>query len=300
MQMDQLNGLLALKAVSEARNFTAAAKTFDVSASAISQTIKQLEKRLGVALLARTTRSTSLTQAGEQFLREAGPALDQILHAIAHVGSFANKPSGLLRLNMPKLVYVCYLAPIVASFLKKYPEVSIELCFDDRLVDVVSKGYDAGIRLSDILANDVTVYRLAGPVEFVTAASTSYLKKGGRPKHPGEFLNHSCICPLLEAGPYDRWEFEEDGREFSVQVKPAITMNDSVLMLEAAAEGLGVVYTTKDAAKDYVGRGKLEVLLPQYAAVSTGFFLYYSKPSHALPKLRAFIDHVKRELSAKR
>lgn len=144
------------------------------------------------------------------------------------------------------------------------------------------------------------MYRLAGPIEFVTAASPSYLKKAGRPKHPGEFLNHSCICPLLEAGPYDRWEFEEDGKDFSVQVKPAITMNDSVLLLEAATEGLGVVYTTRDAVKDYVRRARLEVLLSEYAAVSTGFFLHYSKPSHALPKLRAFIDHINRELRTNR
>lgn len=213
MQLDQLNGLLALKAVAEARNFTAAAKAFGVSASAISQTVKQLEKRLGVSLLARTTRSVSLTQAGGEFLREAGPALEQILSALEHVGSFAGKPSGLLRLNMPKLVYVSYLAPLIGGFLKRYPEIAIELCFDDRQVDVISKGYDAGIRLSDILAQDVTVYRLSGPVEFIAAASPAYLRKAGRPAHPRDLLHHRCICPLLDDGPYDRWEFEEEGKD---------------------------------------------------------------------------------------
>lgn len=293
MQLDQLNGLLALKAVSETRNFTAAAKMFDVSASAISQTIKQLESRLGVTLLARTTRSTSLTEAGEVFLREAGPALERILGALDHVGTFAKKPAGLLRLNMPKLVYVSYLAPLVAGFLKKYPDVSIELCFDDRQVDVVSRGYDAGIRLSDILAKDVAAYKLAGPIAFIAAASPSYLKQAGRPKHPRDLLNHRCICPLLDAGAYDRWEFTENGKEFSVHVSPAITMNDSVLLLEAAAAGLGVVYATTDGVRDYVRKGKLEVLLPDYAAISTGFFLYYPSVSQALPKLRAFIDHIR-------
>ena len=295
MKLDQLNGLLALKSVAETKNFTAAAQHFGVSPSAISQLIKQLEKRLGVTLLSRTTRSTSLTEAGELFLQQAGPALDQILGAMDNIGSYADKPSGLLRLNMPKLAYVSYLAPLIKSFLLKYPEISIELCFDDRRVDVVGKGFDAGVRLSDILAKDVAVYRLTGPVKFIAVASPTYLKKAGRPKHPEDLLKHRCICPLLENGPYEWWDFEEKGKDFSVHVKPAITMNDSELMLDAAAAGLGIAYATEDGVKKRVRKGELEMLLTDYAGISTGFFLYYPKPSHALPKLRAFIDHLKSE-----
>lgn len=293
MRLNQLNGLLALKAVAESKNFTAAAEQFGVSASAISQTIKQLEQRLGVALLARTTRSTSLTEAGEMFLNQAGPALEQILGAMNTIGSYADTPSGLLRLNMPKLVYVSHLAPVIASFLKKHPEISIELCFEDRPVDVVGKGFDAGIRLSDILAKDVAAYRLTGPVRFVTVAAPAYLQRAGRPKHPKDLLQHRCICPLLEGGPYEWWEFEHKGKAFSVHVKPAVIMNDSELMLDAAADGLGVAYTTEDAAQTRLHTGELEMLLTEYTTVSTGFFLYYPQFSQALPKLRAFINHLK-------
>ena len=159
MHLDQLNGLLALKAVADTRNFSAAARLFGVSPSAVSQTIKQLEQRLGIALLSRTTRSTSLTEAGEVFLSQAGPALDHILAALEDVGTYAEKPSGLLRLNLPRQVYPSYIAPLLASFAKKHPEVTVELFFEDQVTDIVGKGFDAGIRLSDILAKDPQTLR---------------------------------------------------------------------------------------------------------------------------------------------
>ena len=170
MHLDQLNGLLALKAVADTRNFSAAARLFGVSPSAVSQTIKQLEQRLGIALLSRTTRSTSLTEAGEKFLSQAGPALDHILAALKDVGTYAQKPSGLLRLNLPRQVYPSYIAPLVVSFAKKHPEITVEFFFEDQVSDIVGKGFDAGIRLSDILAKDVVALKLFGPVRFVTAA----------------------------------------------------------------------------------------------------------------------------------
>lgn len=175
MHQDQLNGLLALKAVADRRNFTAAAKTLGISPSAVSQTIKQLEQRLGVALLSRTTRSTSLTEAGARFLNQAGPALDQILVALENVGTYAEKPSGLLRLNLPRQIYPFYVAPLIMSFIQNHPEVTVELFFEDQQADIVERGFDAGIRLSDILAKDVVAIKLFGPVRFVAAASPNYL-----------------------------------------------------------------------------------------------------------------------------
>lgn len=295
MYNDQLNGLLALKTVADTRNFTAAAKALGVSPSAISQTIKQLEQRLGVALLSRTTRSTSLTEAGEQFLNQAGPALDQILVALESVGSYAEKPSGLLRINLPRQAYALYLAPLVASFTQKHPEITLELFFEDQQSDVVGKGFDAGIRLSDILAKDVVAIKLFGPVRFVTAASPGYLDTMGRPKHPEDLLAHNCIRPRFGAGVYERWEFEDKGRGFQVQVKGSLIFNDSLLIMDAAENGLGVIYTTENAAKLKARSGRLEIVLKQYSATSTGFYLYYPKRSQVLPKLRAFIDHIKGE-----
>jgi DNA-binding transcriptional LysR family regulator len=293
MDNGQLDGLLALKLVAEKRNFAAAATALGVSPSAISQIIKQLESRVGIALLTRTTRSTSLTEAGEKFLNQAGPAIEQILTALEDVGTYAQKPSGLLRINLPRSIYPTFLEPAIASFMKKYPEVSVELFFEDGQTDVVEKGFDAGIRLSDILVKDMAAVKLFGPVRFVTAASPKYLNKWGRPKHPKELLSHNCIRSRLGESLYDRWEFESKGSEFQVNVKGQLILNDSAVSLRAAMDGQGIVYTFEDAIKDKVDSGKLEIILANYSATSAGFYLYYPARSQVLPKLRCFIDHLK-------
>lgn len=293
IRSDQLDGLMALKCVAEKRSFTAAATALGVSPSAVSQAIKQLESRLGIALLSRTTRSTSLTEAGEQFFEQAAPAIDQILNALSAVGSYAEKPSGLLRLNLPRALYPMYLAPIVSSFIERYPEVSVELFFEDAASDMVEQSFDAGIRLSDILAKDMVVKKLFGPIRFVVAGSPKYFKKHGRPTNPKDLLAHNCI--LIRLGRerlYNRWEFENKSGEFQVQVKGSLIFNDSTLMRQAAMNGDGLIYANEDSLKDLVAEKKLEVVLHQYAASSTGFYLYYPKRSQVMPKLRAFIDHI--------
>ena len=295
MYHEQLNGLLALKTVAETRNFTAAAKMLRLSPSAVSQTIKQLEQRLGVALLARTTRSTSLTEAGRTFLEQAGPAMDQILTALETVGAYAEKPSGVLRLNLPRLIYPFYLRPLVASFIRKYPEITVELFLEDQASDVIGTGFDAGIRLSDILAQDVVAIKLFGPVRFVTAASAHYWDSRGRPTHPKDLLSHDCIRPRLGDGPYEHWEFEHRGEKFQVLVDGSLILNDSLVMLDAARDGMGVVYAPEAVIRDDVRAGRLEIALPAFASISAGFYLYYPKRSQVLPKLRAFIEHVRDE-----
>lgn len=296
MQTDQLNGLIALKVVAETRNFTAAARLLGVSASAVSQTIKQLEQRLGVALLARTTRSTSLTEAGERFLSQAGPSLEQIIHAMENVGSYAEKPSGLLRLNLPRAVYPTLMAPLIASFTGKYPDVIVELCFDDGLSDVVERGFDAGIRLSETMAKDMVAMKLSGRIHFVTAGSPTYFKKMGYPQHPKDLLSHNCIRMRMgDTDFYDRWEFEHRNKELKVQVRGSLILNDSVLAVNAALEGQGIIYYPEELILDKIAAGKLEVVLRSFASISDGFYLYYPKRSQVLPKLRAFIEHLKKE-----
>ncbi len=299
MRLDQLNGLMALKAVADARNFTTAAKVLGVSPSAVSQTIRQLETRLGITLLARTTRSTSLTEAGERFLVQAGPALEQLLSAMGDMGTYAAKPSGLLRLNLPRQIYPTYVAGLIASFREEYPDITVELFFEDHQSDVVATGFDAGIRLSDILAQDVAAVKLVGPVKFVTVASPAYLNRFGRPGHPEDLLDHRCICPRFGSGAYERWEFEEKGVEFSVHVRPSLIMNDPLLMLDAAVAGSGIVYSTDIAVQGMIERGELEMVLPTFACESSGFYLYFPRRSQVLPKLRAFIDHIKAQAQAK-
>ena len=295
MRNDQLDGLLALKLVADKRNFTAAAVALEISPSAVSQVIKQLEHRLGVTLLSRTTRSTSLTEVGQRFLSTAGPALDQILASLEEVGTYAKKPSGLLRLNMPRAIY-SFMAPLIVSFTREHPEVSVELFFEDEQTDVFEKGFDAGIRLSDILAKDVVALKLFGPVKFVVAGAPKYFHKAGRPKHPKDLLVHNCIRVRFGRSVlYDKWEFEQKGEEFQVHVKGSLILNDSMLAKAAAIDGAGLVYTTEDSIRDLVKSGDLEIVLAPFIASSTGFYLYYPKKSQVQPKLRAFVDHIKNQ-----
>jgi DNA-binding transcriptional LysR family regulator len=298
MTKDQLDGLLALKLVADRRSFTAAAAALRISPSAISQIVKQLEKRLGVALLTRTTRSMSLTEAGERFLAQAGPAIERILAAMEDLGSYARKPSGLLRINLPRAVYPSYLGPILASFVQKYPDITVELCFEDGQADIVGSGFDAGIRLSDILAKDMVATKLFDPVRFVTAASPRYLDRAGRPRHPKDLLAHNCIRTQLGSRLYDGWEFEQKGKEFQVQVKGSLIFNDSSLMVKAAIDGSGIIYTAEEAIRAEVASRRLEIVLAPFAATSTGFYLYYPSQSQALPKLRAFIEHLRAQRAA--
>lgn len=291
---DQLDGLIALRTVANRRSFTMAAKDIGVTPSAISQAIKQLEERIGVTLLARTTRSISVTEAGEQFLSEAGPALDQILTAFENVGNYATKVSGLLRLNLPRSAYRSFAAPMVKSFMKEYPNVAVELFFEDAKSDVVGKGYDAGIRLSDILAKDMVAIKLYGPIHFVTAAAPTYFKNRLRPQHPKDLLSHQCILTRLGSGIYDRWEFEQKGKEFQVHVKGPLIMNESSFQIEAAIDGLGIIYTSEDSIQNEIKSGKLEIVLEKFKTSSSGYYLYYPKKTQVLPKLRAFIDHVQK------
>jgi DNA-binding transcriptional LysR family regulator len=293
MDKNQLDGLLALKLVTDKRNFTAAAQALRVSPSAISKMIRQLETRLGVTLLTRTTRTTSLTEAGERFLSQAGPGLELILAAMEDAGSLAEKPAGRLRLNAPQMIYPNFLKEVVSSFSKKYPDVSVEIFLENAATDVFERGFDAGIRVSDILAKDMIALKLFGPIRWVVAGAPGYLDRFGRPKHPKDLLSHNCICGGAGTRVYDRWEFESKGKAFEVQVKGSLILNDLLLVLDATLDGAGLVYTTEDLIIDKVEAGSLEIVLGEYAPTSTGYYLYYPQRSQVHPKLRAFIEHVK-------
>jgi DNA-binding transcriptional LysR family regulator len=293
MDKNQLDGLLALKLVTDKRNFTAAAQALRVSPSAISKMIRQLETRLGVTLLTRTTRTTSLTEAGERFLSQAGPALELILAAMEDAGSLAEKPAGRLRLNAPQMIYPNFLKEVVSSFSNKYPDVSVEIFLENAATDIFERGFDAGIRVSDILAKDMVALKLFGPIRWVVAGAPGYLDRFGRPKHPKDLLSHNCICGGAGNRVYDRWEFESKGKAFEVQVKGSHILNDLLLVLDATLDGAGLVYTTEDLIIDKVEAGSLEIVLGEYAPTSTGYYLYYPQRSQVHPKLRAFIEHVR-------
>jgi DNA-binding transcriptional LysR family regulator len=293
MDKDQLDGLVAFALVAEKRNFTAAADALRISPSAISKMIRQLEARLGVTLLTRTTRATSLTEAGEKFLLQAGPALETILGAMNEAGREADKPAGRLRLNVPQTVYPNFLKPVVASFTEKHPEVTVEIFFENAATNIFERGFDAGIRISDILAKDVVALKLFGPLRWIVAGSPTYLKRYGRPEHPKDLLSHACLCAGSGSRVYDRWEFEENGKEFEVQVTGPLILNDVLLAINSAAEDLGLVYCSEDTISDKLESGLLQQVLVPYSATSTGAYLYYPQRSQVHPKLRAFIEHLK-------
>jgi DNA-binding transcriptional LysR family regulator len=259
MDKDILDGLLALKLVAEKRNFTAAAAELDISPAAISKIMKQLESRLGVILFHRTTRATHLTEAGERFLQRAGPAVDQILLATKEVGTFADRPMGLLKINALKMVYPNYLKKVIAGFTKKYPDVTVEISFEDAPVDVFERGFNAGIRLSDILAKDVVAIKLMGPVQFAVVGSPEYFARMGCPKHPSDLLAHDCLRVRVSNWMYDRWEFDKDGEPIEVLVKGSLILNDFYQAIESTIDGMGLMYVSEDSVKDKVAMGKLEL-----------------------------------------
>lgn len=293
MDKDQLDGLLALKLVAEKRNFTAAAEALKISPPAISKMIKQLEKKLGATLLIRTTRSTSLTEAGEKFLSKAAPALEQLLAAMEEVGSFSGKPHGLLRINAPPFIYSFYLKKVVSSFMKKYPDVSLEVCLENAAIDIFEKGFDAGIRLFDILAKDMVAIKLFGPIRFAIAGSPKYFSRMGKPKIPEDLLAHNCLRLRIGNQIFDDWEFERKGKAFNVQVGGSLIMNDGKYLLDAAIDGAGLVYAHEDGIADKIESGKLEIVLKQFVPDSSGCYLYFPDKSQVQPKLRVFIDHAK-------
>jgi DNA-binding transcriptional LysR family regulator len=293
MDKNQLDGLLAFVLVAEKRSFTAAAEALRISPSAVSKLIRQLETRLDVTLLIRTTRATSLTEAGDNFLGQARPALESILAAMKEAGSLAEKPAGRLRLNVPQLIYPNFLKGLIATFIKKYPEVRIEIFFENAATNIFERGFDAGIRVSDILAQDMVVLKLLGSIRWVVAGAPGYLKKAGRPKLPKDLHSHDCICVGAGERVYDRWEFEDKGKEFAVQVRGPLIMNDATFALDAALDGLGLIYSSENAIADKLAGGGLETVLSRYAATSAGVYLYFPRRSQVHPKLRAFIEHVK-------
>ncbi|MFN4149327.1 MAG: LysR family transcriptional regulator [Candidatus Sericytochromatia bacterium] len=294
MKIDILNGLIALKIVAEKGNFTSAAKEMGVSTSAISQTIKQLEKKLGCTLLNRTTRSISLTEIGKNFLQQYKPSLENLINSIEQLGSFTGKPIGTLRLNLPHSSWITVLKPIISGFQKKYPEIILELFFEDSLIDMVKEGFDAGIRPSEMTAGDMTAIKISPPFKYVVAASPDYFKKYGEPKHPKDLLNHNCIQYRFGNGNiYKKWEFEKNGKDINVETKGNLVVNDSFVMIESGLNGLGLFYTTKDHIEKYLKTKELVVVLEDYSPHSEGYYLYYPSISQVSPKLRAFIDYIK-------
>jgi DNA-binding transcriptional LysR family regulator len=290
-----LDGLMAFCQVAQRRSFTAAAADLRVTRSAISQTIRALELRVGTALFARTTRDVALTQAGEAFLASVQPAVDAIKVATDAIGAAAGRPAGLLRLNVPRLAVATAIAPLLPGFLSQYPAIQVEIFTDDRFANIVADGFDAGVRLGELIDKDMVSVRVTPPDRLIVVGAPTYLARHPAPKHPRDLAAHQCInFRQSSRGGLYRWEFENGDDDFDIAVQGNLIVNDTDAKLRAAMDGLGLAYELEAVVQPLIAAGALVPLLTNYAATTPGFFLYFPSRAQVSPKLRAFIDYVRK------
>ncbi|OCK59659.1 LysR family transcriptional regulator [Bradyrhizobium sp. LMTR 3] len=292
--MADLNLVSIFLVVAEAKSFRGAAERLGVTRSAVSQAIRRMEDRMGVALVQRTTRSVSLTEAGVRLHQRVAPAIAEIDLALDTARDRDAKPTGQLRLAVSSIAERFICGPLLASFTHAYPAVQIDITVTDEEFDIVAEGYDAGVRLGEVIEQDMIAVPVSGDQRQMVVAAPSYLARFGAPTHPTELSRHCCIGwrPAPHVAPY-RWEFEEDGREFDVAVNPRITTNDMWVMVRTACAGGGLTFGMEETFRPYIKRGELVPLLEQYCPPFQGFFLYFADRRNLPPKLRALIDHVR-------
>lgn len=289
-----LNLLTLFLAVAEEANFRAAADRLGVTRSAVSQGVRRLEDNFGVALVTRTTRSVRLTEAGERLRDTLMQPLADVQSAVEEVtGNTA--PRGLLRIAVTSIAEQFLSGPLIASFAEAYPEVTIDITVTDDEFDIVAAGFDAGVRLGEVIEQDMIAVPLTGDQREAVVAAPSYIEIHGVPEHPRDLAIHRCIGwrPAPGVAPY-RWEFEENGRAFDVAVAPQITTNDLLLMIRTTIAGGGITFATEETLRPYLDSGELVSLLQDYLPPFTGFFLYFPNRRNMAPKLRALVDHVRR------
>jgi DNA-binding transcriptional LysR family regulator len=291
---NDLSGLNALLAVAERRSFTAASAELRVTPSAVSQSIRALEDRVGVRLVQRTTRNVGLTEAGERFVARLRPGLDQVEQAFACVEDLRDRPSGLLRLSMPRFAYSYVIRPRLGAFMAKYPEIRLDLWVDDALVDIVEAGFDAGIHLGETIAREMIAVRVSGDQRMVVVGSPAYFAAHGKPKHPRDLRTHDCINYRRSPdAPVYRWEFTENGRDFEVAVDGRIQVSDRELMVLAALDGLGLAYVAESRVAEHLSAKRLVRVLEAWSPPFPGLFLYYPSRANVAPKLQVLVDFLK-------
>jgi DNA-binding transcriptional LysR family regulator len=292
MLREELGVLAAFAVVAEERSFTKAALRLGVSTSAISHAIRGLEERLGVRLLARTTRNVASTEAGEGLLRRLRPALGEIEAAVAGVGQHRDRPAGVVRLIAPPIAVAMTISPKLAQFAHEYPDVILDITSeDDSGRDLVAGRFDAGIHLGEFLHRDMVAVRVTRPQRAAIVASPGYFAAHPRPKHPRDLVAHRCIRYRMgAAGPVYRWEFEKRGKPVTVAVAGPVIFSDVDLTLRAALDGIGLSYQLEDYVAGHVARGRLERVLEDWCAPFDGFFLYYPSRRHQPPALQALVE----------
>jgi DNA-binding transcriptional LysR family regulator len=288
-----LEGVEAFLAVARRQSFRRAAAELGVTPSAVSQAVRTLEARLGVALFIRTTRSVGLTEAGQRFFDRAGPAFAELVAAGEVARDLGQRPSGLLRLSVPRGVVPLLLEPVLASFCQAYPEIELEIAASEEMVDLAAGGFDAGIRFGQFIAPDMVAVRLTPSFPFVVVASPDYLASHGRPQRVDDLRRHACLRMRRSNGAIAHWSFVEGNEAIEVMVAGPLIAHDYPTLLGAAIRGAGLAQAPGPMTQGPIADGKLEAVLEDHAATTPGVFLYHPGKRQMLPKLRAFIDHLK-------
>lgn len=300
MSTAHFSQLEAFLAVARAQSFSGAARELGVSRSAVSQSVRQLEEELRVTLVARTTRSVSLTNAGRRLLESAGPAFAQVRAALSGVTEQPGEVVGRVRLTVPRSAFRFVIEPVLPKFRERHPRIEVELVFEDRRVDLVRDGYDAGVRLSEFVERDMVSIRLTEAFRFVVVGAPSYLAKHGTPERPEDLSQHECLTFRSETnGSLYAWELERGRRTWRVAVRGGVVANDGLYCAAWAEQGLGLAYVMEPLVRDQLAKETLRCVLEPYATSVPGFFLYYPSRAQSSAPLRLFVETV-RELTAKR
>lgn len=291
MRASEYAELKAFVAIAEHSSFKRAAAHLGVSASALSQTLKILEQRIGARLLNRTTRSVSLTQAGAKLLERLRPTLAELDAAVADARSSVGVIAGRLRINSTRDAAIHYLAPLVAPFLQAHPGIELDVVTQDQLVDIVGLGFDAGIRLGERLEQDMIAIKLSGPLHMQVVASPAYLERFGTPQSPMDLHAHHCLRYRRpsDASPY-RWEFENQGKTLEIAVNGPLLASDPQMLTRVALDGVGIAYVFAHQVEKYLAEGSLVQVLNQWTPGFPGFYLYYPSRRLMAPPLRALVD----------
>jgi DNA-binding transcriptional LysR family regulator len=278
-------------AVASTNSFAAAARELGVSRSAVSQSVRQLEEQLKVVLVARTTRSVALTDVGKKLVQTAGPAVTQTLAALTELSTQTGEAVGRLRLTVPRAAMEMVIAPLLPTFRTRYPRIDVELVLEDRMVDVVAEGYDAGIRLDEFVERDMVAIRLTDAFRFVVVGTPAYLREHGTPERPDDLVNHECITFRSgTTGSLYAWELERGKKTWRIQSRGGVVTNDGLACVALAEQGLGLAYAMEPMVQEQLRAGTLRRVLEPYASTVPGFFLYFPSRAQRSTPLRVFVE----------
>ncbi|MER9886701.1 LysR family transcriptional regulator [Mesorhizobium sp. M0114] len=291
MDRDLLSHLPIIVAVARRGGFASAAAELGMSPSAVSHAVRLVEERIGQPLFARTTRSVSLTEAGTALVAAAEPALEDIADRIEGIRSVKGRASGLLRINAPRLALPLALMPILTAMAERYPDVTVEIVTDERLSDIVGEGFDAGIRLGEMIAEDMVTVRLTQPFRTTIVASPAYIGRHGKPRTIADLSTRNCIgYRLLRSRALYRWDLSDQGKDIGVETRGSVVVSEPLSAKDMALAGIGLAYLFEPLVKPDIEAGRLVEVLGEASIEEPGLFLYFPRRAAMAPKLRAFID----------